>query len=255
MIPDTGKKVSQLNDTTSETVPIADPVPAFAVVSTLPDAASDQRRTAAVLAAGWLLTWLSLGICVLPINLYLKNRLLLGPGAVAFFTLATSFAWNLKPIAGLLSDNVPLFGSRRKSYLLLSSAAGGACWLLLFVLPSTYSVLLWVLVIVNTMVMIGSTALGGLLVEAGNRNQSIGRLTSQRLAISNMVTLIAGPIGGYLASRAFGLTVGICSGCLIALTPIVALFLREERIVKAAKRSWKAAGIQFKTMLRSRPLW
>ena len=33
--------------------------------------------------------------------------------------------WTIKPVFGLLSDFVPLFGSRRRNYLLLSNGRGG----------------------------------------------------------------------------------------------------------------------------------
>ncbi|HSB62003.1 MAG TPA: folate/biopterin family MFS transporter, partial [Vicinamibacteria bacterium] len=45
----------------------------------------------------------------------------LSAGQVASFFLVTTFAWNVKPVYGLLSDFVPLFGSRRKAYFLLTT--------------------------------------------------------------------------------------------------------------------------------------
>ena len=103
--------------------------------------------------------------------------------------------------------------------------------------------------------VVASTALGGLLVDTGKRNGSMGRLTSQRLAISNLVGLIAGPLGGYLATKAFGLTIGICAGCFFLLVPVVALFLHEPPITGAPAPSWKAVGQQLKATLASRSLW
>src|SRR5262245_16830619 len=45
----------------------------------------------------------------------------LSSAAVADFFLISTLPWLVKPVYGLLSDFVPLFGSRRKSYFLLSS--------------------------------------------------------------------------------------------------------------------------------------
>ncbi|MGH7279354.1 MAG: hypothetical protein ACREJG_11790, partial [Candidatus Rokuibacteriota bacterium] len=46
----------------------------------------------------------------------------LSAGEVADFRLLGTLPWLLKPAYGLLSDFVPLFGRRRKSYLLVTSA-------------------------------------------------------------------------------------------------------------------------------------
>ena len=221
----------------------------------LPQSHSEQRRTAVLLSAGWLLTWIALGTPGLPLNLYLKNTLHLGAEAIAVFGLVAGFASYVKPIAGLLSDNLTLFGTRRKHYLLLSTLLGGICWLLVGVLPKTYSLLLFMQAVIMAMVMVASTALGGLLVDSGKRNNSVGRLSSQRYGISNLATLIVGPLGGFLASRAFGLTVGICAGCLILLAPLVFFFLHEAPAENPKKSSWKEIEQQLKSTLASRPLW
>ncbi|WP_394793673.1 MFS transporter [Armatimonas sp.] len=226
-----------------------------ATPTSLPQSAAEQKQTSAVLASGWLLTWLAMNISILPINLYLKNKLHLGAEAVAFFILVIGFASYIKPIAGLFSDNLTLFGTRRKHYLLFGTLVGGLCWVLLAFLPKTYTVLLVMQTTTIAVFVVASTALGGLLVDTGKRNGSIGRLTSQRLAISNLVGLIAGPLGGYLATKAFGLTIGICAGCFFLLVPVVALFLHEPPAVAQAAPSWKAVGQQLKATFASRSLW
>src|SRR5258705_6648498 len=55
------------------------------------------------------------------ITIVLKDRGL-SAGQVADFFLITIVPWLIKPVYGLLSDFVPLFGRRRKSYFLLTSA-------------------------------------------------------------------------------------------------------------------------------------
>ena len=190
------------------------------------------------------------------INLYLKNKLHLGAEAVAFFTLVIGLASYIKPIASLFSDNLTLLGTRRKHYLLFSTFVGGLCWLLLALLPKTYNTLLVMQTITIAVFVVASTALGGLLVDTGKRNGSIGRLTSQRLAINNLVELIAGPLGGYLATQAFGLTIGICAGCFFLLVPLVALFLHEPPVAAGAPApSRKAVGEQLKATFASCSLW
>ena len=43
--------------------------------------------------------------------------------------------WYFKPFAGILTDAFPLFGSRRRSYLLVSTGLAVAAWALLIFTP------------------------------------------------------------------------------------------------------------------------
>ena len=56
---------------------------------------------------------------------------------VARFFLISSIPWFIKPLYGLVSDFVPLFGRRRKSYLLLSSSLACLMGLAAGLPPST----------------------------------------------------------------------------------------------------------------------
>ena len=76
-------------------------------------------------------------------------------------------AWYLKPLAGLLVDNVALLGTHRRYYLIISALLTAALWLLLGVVSSSYFSLLVAVVAMQSMLVIGSTVLGGFLVERG----------------------------------------------------------------------------------------
>jgi hypothetical protein len=43
---------------------------------------------------------------------------------VAFLTSFAAFPWVVKPLYGFLSDTVPIFGYRRRSYLVICGALG-----------------------------------------------------------------------------------------------------------------------------------
>lgn len=59
-----------------------------------------------------------------PRRLTLRVCPLLPPLQVALFMGLANLPWTLKPLIGFISDSVPLFGYRRRSYLLLASGAG-----------------------------------------------------------------------------------------------------------------------------------
>src|SRR3989442_3723555 len=64
------------------------------------------------------------------ITIILKARGLSAGQAADFFLIAL-IPWVIKPVYGLLSDFVPLFGRRRQSYFLLTSALAGTAGLAL----------------------------------------------------------------------------------------------------------------------------
>ena len=142
----------------------------------------------------------------LPFQNLLKADLHVSRATMASFFALSTLAWYFKPLAGIFTDSVPLFGTRRKYYLILSAIIAGALYLVVGVVPRTYMSVLLAMIAVNCMLVVGSTVVGGLIVEIGNRERATGRLNSSRYVVMNACTLIGGPLGGFLAARAFGLT-------------------------------------------------
>src|ERR1700724_1959431 len=86
-----------------------------------------QTPEAKRLAVLFGIVYFAQGMWSLPVQtiiISLKDRGL-SAGQVATFFAITTVPWLIKPVYGLLSDFVPLFGYRRKSYLLLTSATAG----------------------------------------------------------------------------------------------------------------------------------
>src|ERR1700760_1110020 len=101
----------------------------------------------------------------LPLQNLLKNELNADRTANAAFFFWAGLAWYLKPLAGILTDAYPLFGSRRKSYILLSACLAVLSWLVLIATPHQYRDLLFVVIVINVFMMTTSTAVGGYMVE------------------------------------------------------------------------------------------
>src|SRR5215470_1233434 len=143
---------------------------------------SNQAFTyaALVIVAGVLATTLAQTqvLARLPLQNLLKNELQVDRTANAAFFFWAGLAWYLKPLAGVLTDAFPLFGSRRKSYILMSAALAGVSWLTLTVTPHQYRSLLSVAVVINAFMVIASTAVGGYMVETAQATSGSGRLTA-----------------------------------------------------------------------------
>src|SRR2546422_2180253 len=90
---------------------------------------ADAKRLAVMFGV----VYFAQGMWYLPnqaITIILKDRGLSAGQAADFFLIAL-IPWVIKPVYGLLSDFVPLFGRRRQSYFLLTSALAGTAGLAL----------------------------------------------------------------------------------------------------------------------------
>jgi predicted MFS family arabinose efflux permease len=191
----------------------------------------------------------------LPLQLLLKNQLHFNAQTLAAFMLMTTFAWNVKPLAGILSDAFPLFGTRRRHYMLLGAGMAAVCWFLIGMVPRSYLPLLLAAFGANAFMVIASTVMGGLMVEAGQRYGISGRVTSIRQALQSAVSLGNGILGGYLAAVAFGWTAGIATALLLVLA-LTTFFVLTERPVAVRDRDVLAnASRELGTLFRSRTLW
>lgn len=213
-------------------------------------------RWVVLIGAGFFATTMAQpAVLRLPFQNLLKADLHVSREAMAAFFAVSALAWYFKPFAGILSDSVPLFGTRRRHYLLLSALAAGAAWALVGVIPRSYGTILAAVVAMNAMLVMGSTVTGGLMVEAGQRYGASGRLSSARYFVMNGCVLIGGPLGGFLAARAFGYTVA--TGALISLSvvPFAWWLLREPPVAQQNWQAWTEAKAQLRTLMRSRTLW
>lgn len=66
----------------------------------------------------------TLGLSRLALSFYLKDDLQIGPAEVAVLTGVAGLPWVVKPLYGFISDSVPLFGYRRRSYLAVCGLLG-----------------------------------------------------------------------------------------------------------------------------------
>lgn len=216
--------------------------------------AHDERHLSRFLFAGWLLLWLSLQVSDLSLKLLLKNRFALGAADIAIFGLVAGIAWYTKPLCGWLSDSVRLRGTRRRHYLLLSSGLSGVVWCFLAVLPPTYAVLLVGLIVINAGKTLSNAVLGGILVDTGHRFGTTGRLSAQRSAVTSAVTLISGPVAGFLAGKTFGWAALGSALCAFLLGAACYYFYREAPQPRTATKAALTKG-SLRELLHSRSLW
>jgi MFS family permease len=189
----------------------------------------ETRRLAALFA----IVYFAQGMWYLPnqpLIVAFKDRGLT-PSQVANFFLITTIPWMIKPLYGLVSDFVPLFGRRRKSYFVLTtvlSAAGGA-WLALF---SEHK--FWGIAIFFTAMGFGlafsDVLTDALMVEEGRPHGLTGAFQSVQWASITTASILVGALGGHLAeTRELRLAFGIAACFPVISLIMVFVFIREPR--------------------------
>lgn len=191
----------------------------------------------------------------LPLQHLLKDSLHVTREQMARFFFLCGLAWYFKPFAGILTDAFPLFRTRRRNYLLLAAVLACASWIGLMFVPKTYDSLLYGCIVINFFMVIASTVIGAFLVESGQRMGATGRLTALRQTVSNVCTLVNGPISGFLASGAFAVAAGANAAVIFSIFPIAYLYLREKKLAERDTNALKNAGHQLRIIGKSRNLW
>src|SRR5438128_2257533 len=210
---------------------------------------SELVRWAILVGAGvFATTFAQPAVLKLPLQYLLKSDLHVSRDAMAAFFAAGALAWYFKPLAGILSDSVPLFGTRRRHYLLLSGVAAGGLWLLIGLVPRTYAALLAAVIAMNAMLVVGSTVVGGVMVEIGQRYRATGRLSSARYFVQNACVLLGGPVGGFLAARSFGLTALVGAAVALSVVPVAWWLLREPPVAGTGAAAWTRAKAELRTL-------
>ncbi len=72
-----------------------------------------------------------LGLARLAVSFFLKDDLGLSPAETSALLGIVALPWMIKPLFGFISDGLPIFGYRRRPYLILSGLLGTLSWVLL----------------------------------------------------------------------------------------------------------------------------
>jgi hypothetical protein len=143
-------------------------------------------------------------------------------GQLATFTWITTTPWFIKPLYGLLSDFVPLFGTRRRSYFLITASLAAAAALAVSLMAQAPY---WLLTLVITLLWLGvgftDVLTDALMVENGKPLGLTGAFQSVQWGALSAASILVGLGGGYLAERrAFA-----AAFALVACFPIVSLLM------------------------------
>jgi MFS family permease len=208
-----------------------------------PFKAAHARRLAVLFAV----VYFSQGMWYLPqqpLTIVLKERGLSAAQVAQFFAI-TTIPWLVKPVYGLVSDFVPIFGRRRKSYLLITCALASAAG---FTLATAVEHTYWALASLFTLMALGlafnDVLTDALMVENGRPLGLTGAFQSVQWASVTVATIVVGIAGGHFASQRNLHATFALAACfpLVSLGMVVAFVheppTRADR--EAFRRTWQA---------------
>ncbi|MEA5605817.1 folate/biopterin family MFS transporter [Nostoc sp. UHCC 0252] len=180
-----------------------------------------------------------LGLSRLAVSFFLKDELLLSPVEVSALLGIVFLPWMIKPVFGFISDGLPIFGYRRRPYLILSGILGTASWMSLATIVNTSWAATLAIALGSLSVAMSDVIVDSLVVERarGESQAKAGSLQSLCWGASAIGGLITAYFSGlllqYFTTRTvFGIT---------ALFPLivsgVAWLIAESPVSKDAQDS------------------
>lgn len=197
------------------------------------------------------------GIMGQPITYFLKQVAGWTPTQISASLAALDIPWVIKPLWGAISDFVPLFGYRRRSYLVLANLLGVAAFAYVATLTGVPG-LIPALVLTALAMAISSTLCGALLVETGQKTECSAAFVNQQWLWYNIAQMISVLTAGYLIEvmspqGALQATAWISAVAPVAIIASVWLIQEEKAAIDLA--SLKSRLVSLMTALRTRNLW
>jgi MFS family permease len=198
------------------------------------------------------------GVIWQPLTHYLKESQDWTPVQIAASLAVLDVPWIVKPLYGMLSDFLPLFGYRRRSYLLLANVGAIAAflWTTQALTPAP---IVFALLLTSIAMAASSTVCGALLVENGQKHRASAAFINQQWLWFNVAVMVATLLGGelieYLSPEgALHAAAGIAAAAPIAIV-VSCVWLVDEAPAGINIAEFRRALRGFLETFRSRTLW
>lgn len=175
-----------------------------------------------------------LGLARLAVSFFLKDELHLNPVEVSALLGIVALPWMLKPLFGFISDGLPIFGYRRRPYLILSGILGAGTWVSLATIVNSsweaaIAIALSSLSIAFSDVIVDSLVVERARVESQAKAGSLQSLCWGATAFGSLVTAyFSGLMLEYFTTR----TVFLVTALFPLIISIVAWLIAETPIDK-----------------------
>lgn len=144
-------------------------------------------------------------LTTIPILYFIKNVLVLGDAGGQLFDSLRSAGWLVKPLWGYISDRVPLFGSRRKSWYVLMAVLALLFWSLSAVLSAagvrSAAAYLLVFNLAFATYAFVDVVCDAIMVEQGRRLRRVGSFVNFQWTVLALSFTVALYLSGWFQER------------------------------------------------------
>lgn len=171
-----------------------------------------------------------LNLSRLAVSFFLKDDLGLAPAEVAALTGLAAFPWVIKPLFGFLSDGFPLFGYRRRPYLIISGLLGCAAWVSMATFVQTPWLAAGMIILSSLSVAISDVIVDSVVVERAREESldQVGSLQALTWAVSAVGSLVTAYLSGWLLEEFSTRVVFGVTACFPLLVSAIALLIIEQ---------------------------
>ena len=200
---------------------------------------------------------ISCGLAKQPFVYYFKS-LGMSADVVAAWLSLTAIPWMIKPLYGLLIDLVPLWGYRRKSYLLLMAGCAAAGYAALAHVMSI-DFIVWALFISTLGIAAVDVVVDALMVEEGLASGLLQKFQGQQWTCLNLAAITAGLAGGWL-SHSLLPEAAVQTAALIMIAGPAGVIIATWLLVEEPKRSYspgqaRTSAREIVKGLKSKSFW
>ncbi len=173
-----------------------------------------------------------LGLARLAVSFFLKDDLGLSPAQVAALTGISALPWVIKPVFGFISDGLPIFGYRRRPYLILSGFLGAAAWLALATVVNNAWAATIAILFTSLSVAISDVIADSMVVERARKESlgQVGSLQSLTWGVSALGGLTTAYLSGLLLQHFSKETIFAITATFPLLVTAIAFFITEEKL-------------------------
>ncbi|MBH8560728.1 folate/biopterin family MFS transporter [Nostoc sp. CENA67] len=177
-----------------------------------------------------------IGLARLAVSFFLKDELLLSPSQVSALLGIVTLPWIIKPAFGFISDGLPIFGYRRRPYLVLAGILGAISWVSMATIVHTSWAATVTIAITSLSVAISDVIVDSLVVERARveSQADIGSLQSLCWGSSALGGLITAYFSGMLLEHFTTRTIFWITALFPLLVCAMAWFIAESPIRKDA---------------------
>jgi folate/biopterin transporter len=178
-----------------------------------------------------------LGLARLAVSFFFKDELGLSPAEVSSLLGIVAIPWIIKPVFGFISDGLPIFGYRRRPYLILSGILGAAAWVSLATVVHTPMAAVGAIALSSLSVAVSDVIVDSLVVERARveSQAEAGSLQSLCWGTSAVGALITAYFSGWLLEHFTTRTVFWITATFPLIVSAVAWLIAETPVNTSAQ--------------------